>query len=229
MAWSRQVMRNDSAGLMPGAIARVLDLGRKNLFDYGHSATNKEAAVNKSELVEAVSKATSLAKRETEDAVNALVNTIMAEVKAGRKVAMVGFGTFNPTRRAARTGRNPRTGDPVRIAAAKGVRFSASSTFKQVVNGKAPLPAAKKATAAKAATAKAATAAKAPASRATAAKAPTAAKAAAAKVPASRATAAKAAPAKAAPAKAATAKKATAAKAAPAKAVAKKAPAKKGR
>ncbi|MHB1503335.1 MAG: HU family DNA-binding protein [Acidimicrobiales bacterium] len=185
--------------------------------------------MNKSELVEAVSKATSLAKRETEDAVNALVNTIMAEVKAGRKVAMVGFGTFNPTRRAARTGRNPRTGDPVRIAAAKGVRFSASSTFKQVVNGKAPLPAAKKATAAKAAPAKAApakaaTAAKAPASRATAAKAAPAKAATAAKAPASRATAAKAAPAKKA-----TAAKAAPAKAAPAKAVAKKAAAKKGR
>jgi DNA-binding protein HU-beta len=103
----------------------------------------QEVAVNKSELIEAVSKTTSLAKRDAENAVNALVHTIVSEVKAGRRVSLAGFGAFRPTRRAARMGRNPQTGAAVRIPASKGVAFSASSTFKEVVNGKAPLGAPK--------------------------------------------------------------------------------------
>jgi len=60
-------------------------------------------------------------------------------VKAGRRVAIVGFGAFRPTRRAARKGRNPQTGAPVQIRASKGVSFGASALFKEIVNGKAPL------------------------------------------------------------------------------------------
>ena len=58
--------------------------------------------MNKSELIDAVSSTTALAKRDVEDAVNAVVHTVMNEVRAGRRVAVVGFGSFNPTRRAAR-------------------------------------------------------------------------------------------------------------------------------
>jgi DNA-binding protein HU-beta len=97
--------------------------------------------VNKSGLIDAISNATTLTKRETEDAVNALVHTIVSEVRSGRRVAVVGFGSFNPTQRGARMGRNPQTGAPVKISASKGVRFAASSTLKDIVNGKAPLPA----------------------------------------------------------------------------------------
>ncbi len=157
--------------------------------------------MNKSELIDAISKTTGLARREAENAVNAVVHTVVSEVKAGRRVAVVGFGSFNPTRRPARKGRNPQTGEPVRIAASKGVRFAASSTFKNVVNGKAPLTP-PKISGAGAAAAKAAGATK------TAAKKATARKAAAAKAPA-KAPARKAAakvPAKKAPAKTATAK-----------------------
>jgi len=96
--------------------------------------------VNKSGLIDAISNATSLTKRETEHAVNAFVHAVMSEVRAGRRVSVVGFGAFNPTQRGARMGRNPQTGAPVKIAASKGVRFSASSTLKGIVNGKAPLP-----------------------------------------------------------------------------------------
>ena len=99
--------------------------------------------VNKSGLIDAISNTTSLTKRETEDAVNALVHAVVSEVRAGRRVSVVGFGSFNPTQRGARMGRNPQTGAPVRIAASRGVRFSASSTLKDIVNGKAPLPALK--------------------------------------------------------------------------------------
>jgi DNA-binding protein HU-beta len=99
--------------------------------------------VNKSGLIDAISNTTSLTKRETEDAVNALVHAVVTEVRAGRRVAVVGFGSFNPTQRGARMGRNPQTGAPVKIAASKGIRFTASGTLKAIVNGKAPMPALK--------------------------------------------------------------------------------------
>jgi len=95
--------------------------------------------VNKSGLIDAISDTTSLTRREAEDAVNALVHAVVSEVRSGRRVAVVGFGSFNPTQRGARMGRNPQTGAPVKIAAARGVRFSASTTLKDIVNGKTPL------------------------------------------------------------------------------------------
>jgi DNA-binding protein HU-beta len=185
----------------------------------------QEVAVNKSELVEAISKTTSLAKRDAENAVNALVHTVVSEVKAGRRVAVVGFGAFRPTRRAARMGRNPQSGAAVRIPASKGVSFAASSTFKDVMNGRAPLGAPKVVVSGAARSAPAAGTRKAAATKTAAKKAP-AKKAAATKAPAKKVVAKKAAAAKA-PAKKAVATK-TAAKKAPAKkAAATKAPAKK--
>ena len=99
--------------------------------------------MNKSGLIDAVSKTTSLAKREAEEAVNALVHVVSHEVRSGRRVVVAGFGSFNPTRRAARMGRNPQTGAPVSIGPARGVRFAASAMLKDVLNGKASLPAPK--------------------------------------------------------------------------------------
>jgi DNA-binding protein HU-beta len=93
--------------------------------------------VNKSELITAVAGTADLEKRQAERAVDAVVETVMSEVRAGRKVSLIGFGSFNPTSRAARTGRNPRTGAPVRIAASKGVRFSVGSSFKSALNSRA--------------------------------------------------------------------------------------------
>jgi DNA-binding protein HU-beta len=94
-------------------------------------------AVNKSELIAAVAGTADLEKRQAEKAVEAVVDNVMSEVRAGRKVSLIGFGSFNPTSRAARTGRNPRTGAPVRIAASRGVRFSVGSKFKSVLNSRA--------------------------------------------------------------------------------------------
>jgi DNA-binding protein HU-beta len=93
--------------------------------------------VNKSELITAVAGEADLEKRQAEKAVDAVVKTVMSEVRAGRKVSLIGFGSFNPTSRAARTGRNPRTGAPVRIAASRGVRFSVGSGFKSALNSRA--------------------------------------------------------------------------------------------
>jgi len=179
----------------------------------------KEVAVNKSDLAKAISTIGGLTRQDAERAIDALIATVMKEVKEGRKVSLMGFGSFVPTRRAARVGRNPRTGAAVRIAASSGVRFASGSLFKSVLNkgGKIPMPTVK-------APAKA-SAKKAPAKKAVPAKA------SAKKVPAKKAVPAKAsakkAPAKkAVPAKA-SAKKAPAKKAVPAKASAKKVPVKK--
>lgn len=118
--------------------------------------------MNKSDLIDAVSRSTSLAKREAEAAVNALVHTVVSEVKSGRRVVVAGFGSFNPTHRGARMGRNPQTGAPVKIKASRGVRFAPSTTMKDIVNGKAAMPKLKSASpAAKSARAKPAKSAKA--------------------------------------------------------------------
>jgi DNA-binding protein HU-beta len=111
-----------------------------------------------------------LDRRQSEAAVNAVTDAVIAEIRAGSKVSIFGFGTFSPTARAARMGRNPQTGAPVRIAASKGVRFAPASAFKDVLNkggkaagGKKAAPA-KKAGASKKASAKKAPAKKAAAS-----------------------------------------------------------------
>src|SRR5580704_12436393 len=129
-----------------------------------------------------------------EDVVDVLFETIVAEVRSGRKVTVIGFGTFNPTDRGPRVGRNPRTGAVVRIPASKGVRFATGSAFKSALNPKEGVSMAVKKAAARKSTAKKAVkkapARKAPA-RKTAAKR-TAAKRTAKKAPARKRTAKKA-------------------------------------
>jgi DNA-binding protein HU-beta len=139
-------------------------------------------AVNRTELVEVVATNAEIDRKVAEKAVMALIDTVIAQTKAGEKVSVFGFGTFNPTSRGARTGRNPRTNEPVKIAASKGVRFAPAAAFKAALNTKAAgkkAAAAKKAPIKKAAAATKATAAKATAKTAPAkatAKAPATAK-----------------------------------------------------
>jgi DNA-binding protein HU-beta len=106
-------------------------------------------AVNRTELVEKVATTAGLEKRVAEGAVKALIDTVVDETKAGSKVSIFGFGTFTPTSRAARTGRNPQTGAPVKIAASKSVRFAPASAYKSALNTKAVKKTAKKAAPAK--------------------------------------------------------------------------------
>jgi DNA-binding protein HU-beta len=125
--------------------------------------------VNKAELVDAVREAAGLERRQAESAVEAMVDAIVAAVKGGDRVSIPRFGTFNQTSRAARTGRNPQTGAPVKIAASKGVRFGPASAFKEALNAKGG---AKKAAPAKKAGSKKAAPAKAAKSSSTSKKAP---------------------------------------------------------
>ena len=92
--------------------------------------------MNKSELIDHVSVTTSIDKKTATAAVGAVLDGIVATVKGGNKVSLLGFGVFTPTSRAARQGRNPRTGAPVKIGASKGVRFAPGSPFKAALNAK---------------------------------------------------------------------------------------------
>jgi DNA-binding protein HU-beta len=90
--------------------------------------------MNKQELVDAVASNAGIAKAEAEETINAVLATISKEVAAGQSVQLIGFGTFGAGERAARTGRNPATGETLQIAAAKTVKFSPGKAFKDVVN-----------------------------------------------------------------------------------------------
>ena len=90
--------------------------------------------MNKVELVEAVAKSAGLTKSAAAQAVDATFEAITKALKKGEKVPVVGFGTFGVSKRAAREGRNPRTGETVKIAARKAVTFKAGSALKDAVN-----------------------------------------------------------------------------------------------
>jgi DNA-binding protein HU-beta len=88
--------------------------------------------MNKAELIEAVQKALGkdATKRSAEDAVSAVLDSIAKGVKKDKKVQIIGFGTFEVKKRAARMGRNPKTGESMKIAASKSVGFKPSSVLK---------------------------------------------------------------------------------------------------
>jgi DNA-binding protein HU-beta len=90
--------------------------------------------VNKSDLVDAIAKSADLSKAAAARALDATVDTIKKALKKGDTVSLVGFGTFKVGKRAARNGRNPRTGATIKIKAAKVPKFSAGKGLKDAVN-----------------------------------------------------------------------------------------------
>ena len=90
--------------------------------------------MNKTELVAASAKNAEISKKDAEKAVKAFVEVITEELKKGEKVQLVGFGTFEVTSRAAREGRNPQTGNTMKIAACKAPKFKAGKALKDAVN-----------------------------------------------------------------------------------------------
>lgn len=90
--------------------------------------------MKKVELVEAVANETGLTKADATRAIDATLDAIKGALVKGDKVPLVGFGTFGVSERAAREGRNPRTGETVTIAARKAVTFKAGSALKDAVN-----------------------------------------------------------------------------------------------
>ena len=90
--------------------------------------------MNKTELADALAKKTELSHAAAQRAIDALIETLTGSLAKGESVQLVGFGSFGVTRRKAREGRNPRTGETINIAAAKVPKFSAGSRLKAAVN-----------------------------------------------------------------------------------------------
>ena len=90
--------------------------------------------MNKTELVAAMAEQTNLSKKDAEAALKAFVDVVSEELKKGEKVQLVGFGTFEVSERAAREGRNPKTGETMPIAASKAPKFKAGKALKDMVN-----------------------------------------------------------------------------------------------
>ena len=83
-----------------------------------------------------ISKKAKVTQKEANEVLSALIETVSKTVSKGKKVTLVGFGTFEPRKRAARNGRNPQTGKEIKIPAKTVPVFSAGKKFKEVVNGK---------------------------------------------------------------------------------------------
>lgn len=90
--------------------------------------------MNKEELVQEVSKKTKTTQKEAAEIISATIDVISKTVAKGKKVTLVGFGTFEARKRAARTGRNPQTGKEIHIPAKKVPVFSAGKRFREIVN-----------------------------------------------------------------------------------------------
>ncbi len=91
--------------------------------------------MNKTELVDAIVNDAKVTKKEAEAVVNAFTANVTKALKKGDKVTLIGFGTFEVGKRSARTGRNPQTGETIKIKAAKTPKFKAGKALKDAVNG----------------------------------------------------------------------------------------------
>lgn len=90
--------------------------------------------MNKAEFVAAVAEKADLTKKDAEKAVKAFTDTVSEELAKGGKIQLVGFGTFEVAERAAREGRNPRTGETMPIAASKTPKFKPGKALKDLIN-----------------------------------------------------------------------------------------------
>lgn len=89
--------------------------------------------VNKGELIDAVAQKTDMSKKDVAAVLEAILDTTTEEMRKGNKVTLTGFGTFKTSKRAARQGRNPQTGETIQIAAATVPKFSAGKGLKDAV------------------------------------------------------------------------------------------------
>ena len=92
--------------------------------------------MNKAELINAVATNGGISKKDATAAIDAMIDTVTKTLKKGDKVTLVGFGTWEAKKRAARKGVNPRTGEPIKIKATKVVSFKPGAALKQAVSGK---------------------------------------------------------------------------------------------
>jgi DNA-binding protein HU-beta len=90
--------------------------------------------MNKQELIDAVAHQAGIAKSAAEETINAFLDTVTNAVVKGDVIQLIGFGSFSTGARAARPGRNPKTGEALQIAASKTVKFTSGKAFKDAVN-----------------------------------------------------------------------------------------------
>ena len=90
--------------------------------------------MNKQELIEKIAEDTGLSKKDAERALNSFVENVKKALKKDQKVSLVGFGTFSVSNRKAREGRNPATGETIKIAASKTPKFKPGKPFKEELN-----------------------------------------------------------------------------------------------
>lgn len=90
--------------------------------------------MNKTELVAAIAEKAELSKRDSEKALKAFVDVVTSELRKEEKIQLVGFGTFEVSKRSAREGRNPQTGETMKIAACKAPKFKAGKALKDAIN-----------------------------------------------------------------------------------------------
>lgn len=91
--------------------------------------------MNKNELIDGAATSSGLTKSDVSKALDGIIETISGAVQRGDKVSLTGFGTFEMRERAARTGRNPQTGEALEVAASKAPAFKPAKAFKDMVNG----------------------------------------------------------------------------------------------
>jgi len=97
--------------------------------------SEEKTFINKTDLADAVAQATDTSKADAANAVDAVLDTITDALKNGDGVQLIGFGNFSVADRAAREGRNPRTGETIQIVASKQPKFKAGKALKDAVNG----------------------------------------------------------------------------------------------
>ena len=98
------------------------------------NSLQEEFNMNKTELVAAMADQAGLSKKDAEKALKAFTDVVAEELKKDGKVQLVGFGTFEVSSRAAREGRNPQSGEPMKIAASKAPKFKAGKALKDMLN-----------------------------------------------------------------------------------------------
>ncbi len=91
--------------------------------------------MNRTELIGAIAESAGITKAQADKALRATMHNIQSTVASGNNLSLIGFGTFSSSARAARQGKNPRTGEPISIAARKVARFSPGKGFRDLVNG----------------------------------------------------------------------------------------------
>lgn len=92
--------------------------------------------MNKTELIDAIAADADISKASAQRVLDSVIGHVIKAVTKGDTVQLIGFGSFSSGKRAARVGRNPRTGEEIKIAAAKTVKFTAGKAFKDAVNKK---------------------------------------------------------------------------------------------